>query len=135
LRGVQLVPSSVVSKTPTPWTIAQKRESSSSSSMSAEMPRWPGGWFAGSSHASLPGSPASVERSENVSPPSLLSKIPGASTPTSTRPLRAASDDTFDTFRPLDSSYAIPSLDSVHVSPRSLLRHTADPCHSLAAAA
>ena len=32
------------------------------SNISAETPRWPGGWFAGSSQASLPGWPASVEQ-------------------------------------------------------------------------
>ena len=31
--------------------------------------------------------------------------------------------------------YESPSLECVHVSPRSPLRHTAEPCHSLAAAA
>src|SRR5581483_4062938 len=87
----------------------------------------------GSSQPSLPGWPASVERSVHVSPSSRLSKMPGASTPASTRPCAAESDETFDSLRP--SSYAKPSLESVHVSPRSLLRQTAEPCHSLAAAA
>src|SRR5262249_51410586 len=133
-RGVQLVPWSVVSNSPTPWTIAQNRDASCPSVMSAEIPRWPGGWFAGSSHSSLPGCPSSVDRSDHVCPPSVLSKLPGASTPTSTRPCRAASVETFDMRLPF-SPYDSPSLDCVQVSPRSLLRQTVDPCHSLAAAA
>jgi hypothetical protein len=71
--------------------------------MIAEMPRCPGGWLAGSSHASLPGWPASVVRSDQFSPPSVLSKMPGASTPTSTRRPHA-SDETFDTLRVAVSS-------------------------------
>ena len=86
LRGAHEVPLSLVSNSPTPWTIAQKRESSSPSNMSADRPRWPGGWLAGSSQPSLPGSPASVESSPHVEPPSRLSKIPGASTPARIRP-------------------------------------------------
>ena len=97
-RGVQVFASSVVSNRPMPWTIAQKRSSSSGSNMSAEIPRWPGGWFAGSSQASLPGWPASVESFDQVTPPSVLSKIPGISTPTSSRPFRAARFETFDIF-------------------------------------
>ena len=100
-----------------------------------EMPRWPGGCWFGSSHSSLPGWPASVVSSEKLSPPSVLSKIPGASAPTSSFPSVAASEATFDTFRSPASSYVRPSLECAQVSPRSLLRHTADPCHSLAAAA
>ena len=81
-----------------PWTIAQNRASSSGSNISAETPRWPGGWFAGSSHIVLPGSPASVESSDQVTPPSVLSKIPGISTPARRRPFRAARFETFDIF-------------------------------------
>ena len=88
-----------VSKAPTPCTIAQKRDGSSGSGMIAEMPRWPGGWFAGSSHSSLPGWPASVVRSDQLTPPSRLSKIPGASAPTSTRPSCTASVEIFETLR------------------------------------
>ena len=62
------------------------------------MPRWPGGWFAGSSQPSLPGWPASVVSSDQVSPPSRLSKTPGASTPTSTARAPAASAETFEIF-------------------------------------
>ncbi len=72
--------------------------SSSGSNMIAEMPRWPGGWFAGSSQPSLPGWPASVVSGDKVLPPSLLSKIPGISTPTSTRPFFTARFETFDIF-------------------------------------
>ena len=99
------------------------------------MPRWPGGWLAGSSQPSLPGSPDSVESSDQVAPPSRLSKIPGASTPTSTRPFLTARFETFESLRPASASYAMPSLECSHVSPRSELRQTAEPCHSLAAAA
>ena len=48
--------------------------------------------------ASLPGWPASVESSDQVTPPSVLSKIPGISTPTSSRPFFAARFETFDIF-------------------------------------
>ena len=134
MRGVHESPSSVVSKSPIPCTIAQKRDSSSPSNISADSPRCPGGWFAGSSQPSLPGSPESVDSSPHVSPPSRLSKIPGASTPASTRPGATASAEIFDNFR-APSPYEIPSLESDHVSPRSGLRQTAEPCHSLAPAA
>jgi hypothetical protein len=67
--------------------------------MIAEMPRCPGGWFAGSSHASLPGWPERVVSSDHVSPPSSLAKMPGASTPTRTRPSATASEETFETLR------------------------------------
>ena len=60
----------------------------------------PGGWLAGSSQTSLPGWPASVLSSDHVSPPSRLSKIPGASAPTSTRPSETASVETFESFLP-----------------------------------
>ena len=102
--------------------------------MSAERPRCPGGWFAGSSQTSLPGWPASVESSDHVAPSSRLAKMPGASTPTRTRPFEAASVETFESFRSVLLS-ARPSLECVQVSPRSALRQTAEPCHSLAAAA
>ncbi len=68
------------------------------------MPRWPGGWLPGSSQPSLPGWPASVDFSDHVAPWSVLSKIPGASTPTSTFPFLTASVETFDTLRPLSGS-------------------------------
>ena len=38
------------------------------------MPRWPGGWFAGSFQTSLPGWPSSVLRSDHVLPPSRRSR-------------------------------------------------------------
>jgi hypothetical protein len=98
LRGVHVFASSSVSNRPTPWTIAHQRASLSGSNMIAEMPRCPGGWFAGSSHASLPGWPARVVSSDHVTPPSRLSKIPGFSTPTSTRPFLAARFETLDIF-------------------------------------
>ena len=98
------------------------------------MPRWPGGWFAGSFQASLPGWPASVLSSDHVVPPSVDSKMPGASTPANRRPCAAVSPEILDSFSP-PSGYESPSLESSHVSPRSVLRHTPAPCHSLAAAA
>jgi hypothetical protein len=97
-RGVQVFALSVVSNSPMPWTIAQKRSSSCGSNISAEIPRWPGGWFAGSSHSSLPGWPSRAESFDQVTPPSVLSKIPGISTPASSRPFRAARFETFDIF-------------------------------------
>jgi hypothetical protein len=66
--------------------------------MIAEMPRCPGGWFAGSSQPSLPGWPARVVSGDQVTPPSRLSKIPGISTPVSRRPFLAARFETFDIF-------------------------------------
>src|SRR5207247_790604 len=98
-------------------------------------PRWPGGWLAGSFHLSRPGWPSSVLSSDQVAPPSRLSNTPAASAPASTRPCAAVRPETFESLRPLPSSYASPSLDSSQVSPRSLLRQTPAPCHSLAAAA
>ena len=68
LRGVHDSASSAVSNRPMPWTIAQKRAASSRSNISAEMPRWPGGWLAGSSQTSLPGCPSSVDSSDQVAP-------------------------------------------------------------------
>jgi hypothetical protein len=70
-----------------------------------------------------------------VPPPSRLSKIPGFSTPTSSRPFFAARFETLDIFFSPSASYASPSLECSQVSPRSGLRQTAEPCHSLAAAA
>ena len=134
-RGVHVEPPSDVSYAPIPWTIVQKWEGRSWSGIRPEIPRWPGGWFAGSSQASLPGWPASVVSSDQFSPPSLLSKIPGASTPTSSLSPVVISVETLETFRPSSSPYEIPSLECSHVSPRSRLRQTAEPCHSLAAAA
>src|SRR5258707_2096544 len=101
------------------------------------MPRWPGGWFAGSFHLSLPGMPSSVERRDHVAPPSVLSKMPGDSAPASRRPCAAVRPETFEILRPAlsSSAYTRPSLDSSHVSPMSVLRQTPAPCHSLAAAA
>ena len=75
-----------------------------------------------------------IRRKGNSPRPHSLQLVPSA-TPTSTRPSFAASVETLDSFRPLSGSYARPSLESVHVSPRSGLRQTAEPCHSLAAAA
>jgi hypothetical protein len=43
LRGVNVAPSSVVSKMPMPWTIANQRAGSSGCCMIAGTPRWPGG--------------------------------------------------------------------------------------------
>ena len=126
-RGVQDFASSCVSNTPIPCTIAQKRDGLSLSNINAEMPRWPGGWFAGSSHISLPGWPSSVDSSDHVSAPSRLSKIPGASTPTSTRPSSTASVDTFESFRPDSASYASPSLESAHGCARPPSRATRSP--------
>ena len=100
------------------------------------MPRWPGGCIAGSFQTSRPDAPSSVERSENVWPPSALSKRPTVSAPTSSRPCLCASPETLFTFRSLPSGYAMPSLDYSHVSPRSVLeRQTPAPCHSEAAVA
>jgi hypothetical protein len=65
-RGVQVFALSVVSKRPMPWTIAQKRSSSVGSNISAEIPRCPGGWLAGSSQASLPGWPSRAESFDQV---------------------------------------------------------------------
>src|ERR1700759_341001 len=101
--------------------------------MIADSPRCPGGCCAGSSHSSLPGWPASVVLTAHVRPPSVDSKMPGASTPTSTRPCDADTLEIFEKRRP--SSYASPFEECSHVSPRSLERQIADPCQSLAAAA
>src|SRR5205807_977948 len=78
---------SVVSKRLWPWTIAHQWSASSGSCVVCEIPRLPGGWFAGSFHLSRFGWPSSVLTSENVLPPSVLSKIPHASAPTKRRPL------------------------------------------------
>jgi hypothetical protein len=74
-------------------------------------------------------------RRENVSPLSLLSKMPGASTPTRSRSPARARVETFEILRPSSSPYVRPSLECSHVEPRSRLRKIAEPCHSLAAAA
>jgi hypothetical protein len=60
LRGVHDPPSSVVSKMPTPCTIAKYRLGSSGWGRIAGTPRCPGGWFAGSFHDSRSGCPSSV---------------------------------------------------------------------------
>src|SRR4029079_3517848 len=133
LRGVHVVPSSVVSKRLLACTIAQTWFGSSSSAVIAEIPRCPGGWFAGSSQPSLPGCPSSIEYGAQEAPSSLLAQMTGAATPTSTRPWAADTLETLDIRRP--SAYTSPSLDCVQVSPRSGLRQIDDPCHSLAAAA
>ena len=91
------MPPSSVSNRLTPCTIVQKCESVSG--MIELIPRWPGGWFAGSSQRELPGAPASVVRSENVLPPSDDSKIPGASAPTSKPPPVTARFAIFETLR------------------------------------
>jgi hypothetical protein len=54
--------------------------------------------LAGSSHSSLPGWPASVVSSDQLAAVA-ASKIPGASTPTSTRPSCTARLETFEIFR------------------------------------
>ena len=104
MRGVHEPPSSVVSKMPKPWTTAQKWDGLSGCGKIAGRPRWPGGWFAGSFQASRPGCPSSVLSSDQVTPPSLLSKIPADSAPARSRPCAAVRPDTFDSFSPLPSS-------------------------------
>ena len=70
------------------------------SGMSAEMPRWPGGWFAGSSQASLPGWPASVVSSDQRLAAVACSRRCPAPRRRRGRARRAtASDETFDTLR------------------------------------
>ena len=98
LRGVHDAPPSAVSKMPIPCTIAQKRDGVVGVGRIAGRPRWPGGWFAGSSQSSLPGWPSSVLSSDHVAPPSRLSKMPGASAPASRRPCAAARPETFESF-------------------------------------
>ena len=98
------------------------------------MPRWPGGWFAGSFHSSRPGWPSSVESRDHVAPSSRLSNTPADSAPARSRPCAAVRPETFDSLRS-PFSYERPSLESVQLSPSSALRHTPAPCHSLAAAA
>jgi len=83
--------------------MAKKRSESFASVTKPEMPRCPGGWFAGSSHSSLPCWPLRVDRSDHVLPLSRLSKMPGASTPTSSRSPARASVETFEILRPLSS--------------------------------
>src|SRR5215475_11728811 len=135
LRGVHDEPPSSVSNAPTPCTMAKKLSELPGSVTKPEMPRCPGGWFAGSSHSSLPCWPERVDRSDQVWPLSRLSKMPGASTPTSRRSPARASVETLEILRPSSSPYERPSLDISHVSPRSALRQIDEPCHSLAAAA
>ena len=111
LRGVQLAPSSVVSKIPYPWMTAQKRDGSSGCGMIAGSPRWPGGCLPGSFQSPRPGWPSSVLRSDQVAPPSRLSNTPAASAPASSRPCAAVRPEIFESLRPL-SSYESPSLES-----------------------
>ena len=60
------------------------------------MPRCPGGWFSGLFQSARPGWPSSVESSDQVAPPSRLSKRPAASAPAITRPCAAISPATLD---------------------------------------
>ena len=53
MRGVHDAPSSVVSKIPKPWTIAQARGLVGVRKDRGK-PRWPGGWFVGMFHSSRP---------------------------------------------------------------------------------
>src|SRR4029434_2664252 len=94
-----------------------------------------GGVSARSSQLSLPCSPDRVDSSDQVLPSSRLSKMPGASTPTSSRSPARARVDTLEILRPSSSPQESPPPSCSHVSPRSLLRQIAEPCHSLAAAA
>jgi hypothetical protein len=68
--------------------------------MIADSPRCPGGCCAGSFHASRPSSPSRVVISEKVLPPSVLSKSPADSAPTSNRPCAGLTFETFDSFKP-----------------------------------
>ena len=88
--------------------------------------------MSGTFHFVRPGWPSSVLTSDQVWPSSLLSNTPAASAPTRTRPCAAAMPESLDSFISAPGN-SRPSLDSVQVSPRSLLRQTAAPCHSLAA--
>src|SRR5436190_10973775 len=99
------------------------------------MPRCPGGCLDGSFHEPRPGWSSSVLLSDQVAPPSSLSKTPAASAPTRTLPCDAATPDTLESLSSPFSGYFSPSLESCQVSPRSALRHTPAPCHSLAAEA
>src|SRR5262249_19235388 len=103
LRGVHDEPPSSVSNAPTPCTIAKKLSESLGSVTKPEMPRWPGGWFAGSSQASLPCCPDRVDRSDQFLPLSRLSKIPGGSALTSRRSPALAGVETFEILRPSSS--------------------------------
>src|SRR3954447_4114338 len=94
LRGAHVFPPSSVSKMLLPCTITRIFCASSASGMIADSPRWPGGCIAGSFQTSRPGAPSSVERSENVLPPSLLSKSPTDSAPTYSFPCAEARLDT-----------------------------------------
>src|SRR5581483_6196194 len=117
-----------------PCTITQKRAGSWAWGMIADTPRWPGGCFDGSFQSFAAGCASSVLLSAQLLPPSRLSNTPLASPPASRRPCAAAIVEIFDSLSP-PSPWLRPSLESSHVSPRSLERHTATPCHSLAAAA
>ena len=67
------------------------------------MPRFPGGWFAGSSQPSLPGWPSRRVTSDHVRPPSSLAKTPGISTPAKRRPCAAVRPEIFESFEPSSS--------------------------------
>jgi hypothetical protein len=98
VRVANVLPSSVVSKMPMPWTIAYQWSAPSGCWMIAGTPRWPGGWFAGSFHDSRAGWPSIVDSSDHVAPPSRLSKTPGASTPAKMRPFAAVRPEILETF-------------------------------------
>ena len=98
------------------------------------MPRWPGGWFAGSSHSSRPGWPSSVDSfDQRLAAVAALADAGRLGADEHAPVARPRGDETFEIFR--SSSCASPSLECAHVSPLSPLRQTAEPCHSLAAAA
>jgi hypothetical protein len=82
----------------------QNRSGSSGCGMIADSPRCPGGCCAGSFHASRPSYPSRVVISENVFPPSVLSKSPADSAPTSKRPCAGIRLETFDSFNPPSTS-------------------------------
>src|SRR5205085_3043415 len=126
LRGVHELPPSSVSQTPKPWTFAKNRWSFSGCGTVAIRPSRPGGEFSGSLNFSCAAWSSRLDRCDHVTPPSVLSKIPGADTPARSRPLTAVSEDTFVSGNS-PSGYLRPSPDHAHVSPRSELRHTAAP--------
>ena len=100
-RGVQVAPPSVVSKSADP--LHDRPEAVGVDGVGRGAPRCRDGPAAGSPGRPSPRCPAGRRASRGASTSlrrRVLSKIPGASTPTSSRPCAAASVETFESLRP-----------------------------------
>src|SRR5215212_3607286 len=131
LRDSQVAPPSCVSKAPTDEMPTQRRRASVGWGTIEwrHSPPLPG------CHSDRVGCFVSPSTWRHVAAPSSLRNRPAGSTPAYSAPSKPAVRFQIVLMEGPSSPYVNPSLECDHVSPRSSLRHTAGPYHSLPPAA